>query len=276
MIDRPALVRHLLIPTLVAVAALGALPGGAAHASTGASEEFTGPAGAPPNPSIWTHDVGGGGWGNGEQQVYTSSTSNARLDGRGHLVIEARREGDRITSARLTTRGHHAFRWGTIAARIQVPTGTGLHPAFWLLGADLEQVGYPESGEIDIMEFVNAGTSWHTALHGPTDTGTHWQLTRSGPFWGIAGAQFHTYAVHRAPGLIAMTIDDRVVSTFIPSMLPPRARWVFDKPMNVLLNLAVGGRWPGPVAPTTVFPKRMLVDWVRFIPNPAAAFNPVD
>ncbi|MXP20088.1 family 16 glycosylhydrolase [Gordonia sp. HNM0687] len=257
----------MVIPTLLALAAVGSVPGGSAQATVVASEDFTGPAGVAPDPSVWTHDVGGGGWGNGERQVYTSSTRNARLDGRGHLVIEAHREGGRITSARLTTRGRYAFRWGTVAARIKVPIGTGLHPAFWLLGADLGTVGYPESGEIDIMEFVNAGTSWHTALHGPTHGGTHWQVTRSGPFWGLAGARFHTYAVHRVPGLIVMSIDDRVVSTYTPAMLPPNARWVFDKPMNVLLNLAVGGRWPGPVAPSTTFPARMLVDWVRFIPD---------
>lgn len=257
----------------VAVAAVCASVGavGEGHAaprdaaSSVLADDFEGPAGAAPSSSIWTYDVGGGGWGNGEQQVYTGDRANSRLDGNGRLVIEARRTGGTITSARLTTRGRFSFTHGLLEARIAVPRGTGLHPAFWLLGTDIGSVGYPGSGEIDVMEFINDGAKWHTALHGPTGSGQHWQQSMSGDFAGQS-ARFHTYGVFRSPGLIAMLLDGRVISVYTSASLPAGARWVFDKPMYVLLNLAVGGRWPGPVSPATDFPARMTVDWVRYHP----------
>ncbi|MGV9713266.1 glycoside hydrolase family 16 protein [Gordonia sp. NPDC003424] len=254
---------------ILAVAGLviGGPSSGPAHAAGGGSDEFAGPAGARPDRSIWTHDVGGGGWGNDERQVYTSSTANSRLDGEGHLVIEARKEQGGITSARLTTQGKFSFTYGTLSARIKMPRGGGLHPAFWLLGDDIGTVGYPASGEIDVVEFINEGSSWHTALHGPTVTATHWQQTRAGAFpGGNPGDGFHTYSVFRAPGLISMSIDGRMVSVFTAATLAAGELWVFDKPMYVLLDLAVGGRWPGPVSRSTEFPARMLVDWVRYTP----------
>ncbi|MDL9936070.1 glycoside hydrolase family 16 protein [Gordonia sp. ABSL1-1] len=258
--------RATLVASAVAAVALAAVGGFTTHAPARAatvSEEFDGPAGAAPNSSIWTYDVGGGGWGNGEQQVYTNARANSRLDGKGRLIIEARRDGDTITSARLTTRGKFTFTVGLLEARIATPQGTGLHPAFWLLGADIGSVGYPASGEIDIMEFINDGAKWHTALHGPTTTGGHWQQSRTGPF-ADQSDDFHVYGVYRAPGVIAMLIDGKVVSAFTPLSVPADARWVFDKPMYVLLNLAVGGQWPGPVGAATDFPSRMVVDWVRY------------
>lgn len=130
-------------------ASVGAVGEGHAAPHDGASsvlaDEFDGPAGAAPS-SIWIYDVGGGGWGNGEQQVYTGDRANSRLDGNGRLVIEARRTGGTITSARLTTRGRFSFTHGLLEARIATPRGTGLHPAFWLLGTDIGSVGYPGSG----------------------------------------------------------------------------------------------------------------------------------
>ncbi|MFW0786032.1 glycoside hydrolase family 16 protein [Gordonia sp. CPCC 206044] len=237
-----------------------------AHAAASVADEFSGPAGSRVNRSIWGYDVGGGGWGNNERQIYTNAAKNSRLDGKGNLVIEARKSGNTITSARLSTGGKFSFITGTLSARIQVPTGKGLHPAFWLLGSDVDRVGYPAAGEIDVMEFINEGASWHSALHGPTISGKHWQKTDSGRFWGDPGDGFHTYSVHRGPGVIAMAIDNRIVSVYTPSTIPSKARWVFDKPMHVILNLAVGGRWPGAVSEATDFPARMVVDWVRYTP----------
>ena len=259
-----AIALSALVPILGEPPAQGA-PRLVPVASAAVSEEFNGAAGAAPDPSVWTYDVGGGGWGNDEKQVYTNDRSNSRLDGQGRLVIEARRSGNTYTSARLTTRGKFAFTTGLIEARIATPRGTGLHPAFWLLGTDIATVGYPASGEIDIMEFVNDGASWHTALHGPTTTGGHWQKTMAGEFAGQSD-DFHVYGVYRSRGMIAMLIDGKVISVYTPATLPANGRWVFDKPMYVLLNLAVGGRWPGPVSPATDFPARMTVDWVRYHP----------
>lgn len=268
--------RCRLIATLVSTAVLSAcagvgtgvvngVPGRVDVASAMVSDEFNGPAGAAPDPSIWTYDVGGGGWGNDEKQVYTSDRANSRLDGRGRLLIEARRSGAGFTSARLVTRGKFSFTHGLLEARISMPRGAGLHPAFWLLGTDIGLVGYPLSGEIDIIEFINDGAQWHTAIHGPTMLATHWQKGISGNFAGQSG-NFHVYGVRRAPNKIEMLIDGRVVSRFTPAAMPAGANWVFDKPMYVLLNLAVGGKWPGPVSPATSFPARMAVDWVRYHP----------
>lgn len=228
-------------------------------------DDFSGPAGSAPNPSLWKFDVGGGGWGNKEIQRYTDDRTNASLNGAGQLVISARNSGAEFTSARLTTKGTFAFTYGTLDARIRMPAGAGLHPAFWLLGTDIDSVGYPASGEIDVAESVNAGTSWHTAVHGPTQAGTHWQLNNEGALSpSLSG--YHVYGVHREPDQITISIDGTVVSTYSRGQLDREARWVFDQPMYVLLNLAVGGSWPGPPNAATPDPALMLVDWVRYSP----------
>ncbi|WP_072688120.1 glycoside hydrolase family 16 protein [Rhodococcus marinonascens] len=224
-------------------------------------DDFSGPAGARPDPRYWGYDLGGGGWGNDEQQVYTDDRANSRLDGEGHLVIEARSAGAEYTSARLVTLNRFAFQYGRAEARIKLPSGQGLHPAFWLMGTDLERVGWPQSGEIDVIETLNDAPFYHSGLHGPSADGTTWEVQAEGP--GNMSEDFHNYWVEKSADRITVGIDDSVTGEFLRADLSPGQEWVFDKPFSLLLNVAVGGRWPGPVDSGTSFPATMLVDWVE-------------
>ncbi len=229
-------------------------------------EQFDGAAGSAPNSLYFDYDVGGTGWGNDEKQTYTRDPENVRLDGAGHLVIEARRDGDGFTSARLVTRDKLWFEHGLIEARIKMPAGQGIHPAFWMLGTNLGEVGWPAAGEIDIIEIVNTGLEFHNAIHGPTeaDPAVEWKQSFDGPAGSDLAADYHVYQMYREPGLIKIAIDGVVRGQYAKASAPPGARWVFDAPMYLVLNLAVGGLWPGPVDPATPFPSTMLVDWIRY------------
>ncbi len=227
------------------------------------SDEFDGPAGALPG-SAWRADIGGGGWGNNELQFYTDDPANVGLDGSGHLAIVARREGDVITSGRLSTEGTFAFTSGRAEARIALPAGAGLHPAFWLLGVDLRKVGWPASGEIDVIETLNDAAEYHTGVHAPQSGSARGQeISASGPAPFPLAGEFRTYWVERTPGRIVAGVDDVTLISVTPFNLEPNTTWVFDAPFFLLLNLAVGGDWPGPPDASTSFPATMLVDWVR-------------
>jgi beta-glucanase (GH16 family) len=233
-----------------------------------ADDEFDGTEGAAPNSDAWDYDLGGGGWGNNEKQTYTKDPANVRLSGDGNLVIDLLRDGDSYTSGRLVTRGKAAFEYGLLEARIKLPEGQGIHPAFWLLGSNIEMVDYPACGEIDVVEMVNSGNNSYTAIHGPQekDMKTEWQVShRNGsPYTDIDLAQdYHVYQVYHAPGYILIGIDGHPVAKYTPSIIPTGAKWVFDEPTYLTLNIAVGGQWPGPVGPDTKFPATMLVDFVR-------------
>jgi beta-glucanase (GH16 family) len=229
-------------------------------------ETFDGPADTPPNSRYFDYDVGGGGWGNHEKQVYTRATENARLSGDGNLIIEARRGGGGYTSARLVTREKVTFTTGLLEARIKMPEGNGLHPAFWLLGANINTVGYPLCGEIDIVEVVDSGKIYHNAIHGPLkdDPSSQWQQSHDGDAGSNLADGFHTYQVYREAGLIQIGLDGQKVGEYTEASVAANERWVFDTPMYLILNIAVGGSWPKPVDPSTVFPATMLVDWIRF------------
>ncbi|SDE22103.1 Glycosyl hydrolases family 16 [Mycolicibacterium neoaurum] len=228
------------------------------------NSEFDGPAGAPPD-GIWQIATGGGGWGNNEAQIYTDHPDNIALDGNGHLALTARRGADgQITSARVDTNDSFAFTFGRAEARIALPAGAGLHPAFWLLGANLDQVGWPAAGEIDVIETLNQATEWHSGVHAPqsgTERGQQMSATGPVPF-PLAGV-FRTYWVERTPGRIVTGVDDTILLTVTPLNLEEGATWVFDAPFQLLLNLAVGGDWPGLADESTPFPTTMLIDWVR-------------
>jgi beta-glucanase (GH16 family) len=226
-------------------------------------DEFDGPAGSAPNPDNWTYDVGGGGWGNQEKQTYTDSRENSRLDGNGHLVISARRDGNQITSARLTSRGKGEFTNGLLEARIKFPAGDGLSAAFWLLGTKVDSIGWPKCGEIDVVETINEADFHHTGIHGSATIGApHWEQAKN--IYGVdLSADFHTYGVKKEPGRIDILFDNNIVKTFTKSSMPLGASWVFDVPMYAVLNVAAGGVWPGPVTAQTPNPADMIVDWVR-------------
>lgn len=244
-------------------------------------DEFDGPAGATFDRTKWVADTGGSGFGNQERQFYTTRAENVALDGNGHLVITARAEPAsagyqcwygrcRYTSARLKTKGLFERTYGRFEARIRVPRGQGLWPAFWMLGADIDSVGWPRSGEIDIMEHVGReprlvlGT-----LHGPGYSGAE-SIGRSDTLTrGAYADDFHVFAVDWQPQEIRWYVDGRQYHRMTPAHLPREGKWVFDHPFFLLLNLAVGGGLPGDPDASTVFPQPMLVDYVRVYSRPA-------
>lgn len=212
----------------------------------------------------WTYDLGGHGWGNGESQHYTDRPDNARLEN-GMLVIEARQErymGSYYTSARLKSQGLQEFQYGRIEARLKVPAGKGLWPAFWMLGSNFSTVGWPDCGEIDIMEYVGREPDLILGtIHGPGYSGalglSHWNRQD----YDIAD-DFHTYAVEWNEEQITWFYDGEEYGTYARSDIGER-EWPFDQPFFIILNLAVGGTLPGPVGLDTVFPAQYLVDYVR-------------
>ncbi|WP_237165449.1 family 16 glycosylhydrolase [Mycolicibacterium obuense] len=253
----------LLVVTIVPITLLGTIDRPTASAAVVMFDDFNGPAGSRPDPARWGYDLGGGGWGNGEAQTYTDSPENAALDGDGHLVITARRDGDGFTSARMTTQGKLSFVHGRAEARLRLPRGAGLHPAFWLLGDDVDHVGWPRSGELDVVETISGAEFIHNGAIGPDSDGKEYKLASTDPIQPSFVDDFHTYWVQRDPGVITMGVDDRTTAVFREADLPPDEKWVFDKPFYLLLNVAVGGSWPGPADASTPSPAAMTVDWVR-------------
>jgi beta-glucanase (GH16 family) len=233
------------------------------------SDEFDGPAGQPPDPARWTFDVGTGvtGWGNGQLEYDTARPENASLDGAGNLAITARREsfqGSAYTSARMLTRDLLAQRYGRFEARIKLPRGQGVWPAFWMLGANFDGANWPACGEIDVMEYRGQDPLRVTGtIHGPGYSGGS-AITGNRDLPGPAGFDdaFHVFGVEWTPDWIAWDLDGVTWQVVVPAQLPRGAAWVFDKPFYMILNVAVGGGYVGPPDPS-VFPQTMLVDWVR-------------
>ena len=213
--------------------------------------------------SKWTAENGAGGWGNNELQYYTGRQENVWKEN-GNLVIEARAEnyqGAPYTSARLITSGKFSQTYGRMEARIKIPRGQGIWPAFWMLGQDIGQVGWPNSGEIDIME--NVGKEPNTVygtVHGPGYSGGA-GITGSRNIGRPLADDYHTYGVEWSPNLIRWFLDGAEYHRVTPSNLT--GTWVFNKPNFMILNVAVGGNWPGYPDGSTQMPQRMYVDWVR-------------
>lgn len=282
--SRPPRASRLRTLLLVAALVLGATglvaawpqasPAGAAIGAQTWSDEFNGPAGQAPDAGKWGRDVGGGGFGNNELQYYTNGNANAATDGAGNLVITAKRENPagyqcwygacQYTSARLLTANTFTQRYGRFEARIKVPFGQGIWPAFWMLGNDLGSVGWPTSGELDIMENIGRepGTV-HGSAHGPGYSGGN-PLTGS---YTLPGGQrltdaFHTFAIDWGPDSVTWYIDNIAYSTKTRADVGSN-RWVFDHPFFIILNVAVGGNWPGSPDGSSTYPQQMLVDYVR-------------
>jgi beta-glucanase (GH16 family) len=236
-------------------------------------DEFGLGAGAAVNSSKWAYEVGGGGWGNSERQYYTSSTSNSYHDGAGNLVIEARQGSSgyscwygpcEYTSARLRTRGLFQQEYGRFEARIKIPQGNGTWPAFWMLGDNYPATEWPYSGEIDIMEIIGREPNKvHGTLHGPGYSGccglSNNYTLPSGSFY----SDFHIFSVEWEPGIIRWYVDGINYSTRTPADMPAGSVWVYEHPFYMLLNFAVGGNWPGSPDASTVWPQKMLIDYVR-------------
>lgn len=237
------------------------------------SDDFNGPAGGAPDPTKWQAVSGGNGWGNDELEYYTPRPANVSLDGAGHLAITARQEtytgADGVTrnytSARIQTKSLFQTRYGTIEARIQLPVGQGLWPAFWMLGSNIDAVNWPACGEIDVMENIGSDPfTAHGTIHGPdTATGAAYGLGAPVRSPTSLAAAFHVYGITWSPNAISFSLDGSTYETRTPSSLTGGQRWVFDQPFYLLLNLAVGGTWPGSPDSSTPFPATMLVDWVR-------------
>ena len=238
------------------------------------SDDFNGAAGSAPDASKWGHDVGGSGWGNNELEYYTTSTSNAALDGSGHLVITARKENPAgyscwygsctYTSARLLTSGKFSQQYGHIEASIKMPRGQGIWPAFWALGDNIGSVGWPNSGEIDIMETIGSQTGTnHGSLHGPGYSGGNPLTgTYTLPNGQSLADGFHTYAVDWSPNVVSFSVDGNVYETRTSADTNGNP-WAFNHPFFFILNVAVGGNWPGSPDGSTSFPQQMLVDYVH-------------
>jgi beta-glucanase (GH16 family) len=232
-------------------------------------DDFSGAAGALPDPAKWTYDIGIGpgndGWGNQELQYYTNRPENASLDGLGNLAITARQEnfsGRAFTSARLLTKGIFSQAYGRYEARMKMPWGPGIWPAFWMLGNDIDAVSWPQCGEIDIMEYRGQQpTLVHGSIHGPGYSGGA-AITKS---FSLSNSrfdvEFHVFAVEWGEDYIDFYVDDTLYQRIKPEDAP--GEWVYDQPFFMILNIAVGGNFVGFPTPQTPFPQTMLVDYVR-------------
>jgi len=235
-------------------------------------DEFDGPPGSKPDEHKWTPELGGGGWGNQELQYYTDH--NAYQDGMGHLVIEARLEYSahsfcwygpcRYTSARLITKEKFALTYGRVEARIQIPSGQGIWPALWMLGQDIDVVGWPECGEIDIMENIGREPATvHGTIHGPNYSGAGGISESYSLKKGRFADHFHRFAMEWDSDQIAFFVDGTTYFTVTRAAVEQRGKWVYDHPFYLLLNVAVGGSWPGEPDSSSTYPQSLLVDYVR-------------
>ncbi|MGY5343308.1 RICIN domain-containing protein [Paenibacillus glucanolyticus] len=223
------------------------------------SDEFNGNS---LNRANWTPEIGtgSGGWGNNELQYYTDRAQNVQVTG-GNLVITAQKEsygGMNYTSARIKTQDLKTFTYGKVEARIKLPSGQGLWPAFWMLGSNITSVGWPKSGEIDIMERVN---------NNPYVNGTvHWDAGGHAEYGRVSGnldfSQFHVYSMEWDSKYIRWFVDGVQFNEFYIENGTGNTE-EFQRPFFILLNLAVGGNWPGSPNNATPFPSQMLVDYVR-------------
>ncbi len=232
------------------------------------SDEFDGAEGTPPDSAIWTYDIGGDGWGNNQLEFNTDRAENVSLDGQGHLRIVAREEsynGNEYTSGRIKTQGLFEQQLGRFEARIKLPDGEGFWPAFWMLGANIDEVPWPGCGEIDILEHQGRRPERiFASIHGPGYSGgSPISGDLSLPNGESFTDDFHIFVVEWDPGRITFSVDDEVYHAVNSADVRSRGDWVFNQDFFVLLNLAVGGNLGGPVGPDTVFPSEMLVDYVR-------------
>lgn len=234
-----------------------------------------------PNPNLWGYDLGDGtalglpaGWGNNELQVYTNNSDNVHVEN-GLLVITARQVGDNeYTSARLTTQVNFDQQYGRFEARMRLPLGKGIWPAFWLLGNDCDENPWPQCGEIDVMEYLgDAPTVIFGSAHGPgynagDSISKEYELDG-----GRFDTGFHVFGVEWGPNYINYYVDGDLYQQITPETTAEEAvekdgvtnpgEWVFNRPFYIIMNIAVGGDLPGPPNEDTVFPQRMYVDYVR-------------
>ena len=236
------------------------------------SQEFNEKLGSKPDPKYWNYDLGDGrGWGNRELQVYTDV--NAKTTGRGILAITALQISPKKkqicyygycewSSARITTKNKVWIKYGTIEARIQMPAGKGSWPAFWMLGQNIDQVSWPNSGEIDITEGLGRTPYLaYATIHGPGYFG--------GTSIGVRHLNqkklsdgFHVYGINWSEDSIEWTFDGQVIFKQSKDSIAPRS-WVFNQPFSLILNVAMGGEFGGEIGRDSKSGLQMKVDWIR-------------
>ncbi len=231
------------------------------------SDDFTGAAGSAPDAGKWAFDIGTGsnGWGNSELQYYTNRPENIKLDGNGMLVITAKSEsyaGSGFTSARIKTKGLFAQQYGRFEARIKTPTGPGLWPAFWMLGANIDTKPWPQCGEIDIMEQrgQQPSVTWGS-VHGPGYSGGGAISKPYGLVNGRFDTEFHVYAVEWGEDYIDYFVDNYLFQRITPETVT--GDWVYNTPFFLLLTVVVGGNFVGFPTTGTPFLQSMYVDYVK-------------
>lgn len=245
-------------------------------------DEFNGPANAPVDATKWNSNTGGDGWGNNEYEYYTNATdpsqpnftsANAFQDGGGNLVIRAIKQSVpydtcwygacTYTSARLVTLGKFSQQYGRFEMRMKIPPGQGLWPAFWMMGISND---WPASGEIDVMEAVGqTPNTLYGSVHEPSSSAPVASASQAYalPSGNLSDA-FHVYALEWKPGRLDFYVDNVLYETVTPASMPANGTWEFDRqPFYIILNLAVGGDWPGLPDANTVFPADLLIDYVR-------------
>lgn len=231
------------------------------------SDEFEGEAGQLPDPAMWTFDIGTGegGWGNQELQYYTNNPQNVSTDGMGNLVITARNQsfgGQPFTSARIKTQGLFEQAYGRVEARLITPYGPGIWPAFWMLGSNIDEVSWPQCGEIDIMELRGQEPNIiHGSLHGPGYSAgaaiTKKYVLSNDRF----DSGYRVYAIEWTEDKIDFFVDDFLYQRIKKEDVP--GEWVFNQPFFIIMNIAVGGTFVGFPTAQTPYPQRMIIDYVR-------------
>jgi len=239
------------------------------------SDEFNG-TGAP-DPAKWGYDLGSSGWGNNEIQNYTNLTQNARQEN-GSLIIEALRQGNGWTSARLLTNNKFEFRYGRVVFRAKLPVGIGTWPALWMLGENFSWAGWPACGEIDIMEHVGKDPGMvHSSVHSPSSYGA--TVNTAKKYIGTFNTEFHTYELRWTYEKLEFSIDSVLFYTYKPAVRNA-STWPFDKPFFIIMNIAMGGNWGSDpqyetgglkngIEPSLTSAK-MEIDYVRVYQYPAA------
>jgi beta-glucanase (GH16 family) len=231
------------------------------------SDEFNGADGELPDATKWAFDIGNGqgGWGNQELQYYSNRPTNISMDGEGNLIITAKKEnfgGSAYTSARIKTQGLFEQKYGRIEAKLKTPYGPGLWPAFWMLGSNIGTAGWPQCGEIDIMEL--RGQEPHIingTLHGPGYSGGNPISKRYALANGRFDTDYHIYAIEWDADKIDFFVDSYLYQRIERSDVP--GEWVYDQPFFIILNVAVGGNYVGFPTAQTPFPQKMIIDYIR-------------
>lgn len=240
------------------------------------SDEFNAAKNTSFDKNKWTAEIGGKGWGNKELQYYTDSIQNVYHNGDGSLVIKVLESDSKdskecwygkckYTSARLITKNKFDQKFGRFESRIKIPRGQGMWSAFWMLGSNIDKVGWANCGEIDIMENIGREPSIvHGTVHGPGFSGesgitSEYSLLNKAKF----ADDFHIYAIDWKKNRIEFFVDGKLYHTVTPKNLNENKKWVYNQPFFMILNLAIGGNWGGVPDETTIFPQEMLIDYVR-------------